>query len=150
MMKYICKPFFLLFIVVSVFLAGCQTVNLISDYDEETDKSVSALQKKVDTFFQMYESDPATIGGNYEQHISFYDEVQIDINSILFRVNAAPKNEISSELVTELDKIIDKFEELHQARLVDPEGLAEARKSVLNVFTNILTLELAKKKKESD
>jgi len=63
----------------------------------------------------------------------------------LFRINATPKNEISAELVSELDNLIDMFEELHQSQLVDPDGLSEARKSVISLFTNILKLELAKK-----
>ena len=71
------KTYFILMFLCVISLSGCVTVNLISDYDEATDKAVTAVQRKFETFFVELESQIGTDAAAYKNHTSFYKEIEV-------------------------------------------------------------------------
>ena len=57
--------------LVLIILPACSSVKLISDYDEITDKSVTALQEKLSEFFVKMETDIGTEAAAYAHYSSF-------------------------------------------------------------------------------
>ena len=136
---------FLMFICF-VSLSGCVTVNMMSDYDEATDKAVTAVQRKFETFFVELESQIGTDAATYENHTSFYKEIEVDISAIQLRVDALPNNRITSKQVKILGENIDLLKEFHEDGIVAVEAIEPVRTSFNTALSSILRLELAKKK----
>lgn len=148
-------------IVVAIFsLAACTTVRLISVYDEETDKSVTALQKKVDTFLVKVRAQDGLPECRYSLHRSIYSELDVDATAIRVRAAAIPKNEITTEQIDEIKKIIGNLERLHRSQeigyanktvdspCIPNAALDNARTNTNGAFTKVLELELAKRRGE--
>jgi hypothetical protein len=130
-------------------LPGC-TVKLIADYDEQTDKSITELQRKLETFFVNLEGQFGTDEAKYENHLDFYKEVKVDISAIKLRVSALPQNEITVKQVTLLEENIALLEEFHKEGIATIEVIEVPRKDFNSALLNILKLELAKKRGEED
>ena len=138
------------------------TVQLISPYDEQTDKSVTALQRKVETFFVKLEGLQVSPECRYNNNKTFYEESKVDISAIQVRAVAIPKNDVTSEQIQLLSKSLDALEKIHSGKLatkgdaktkgngcMDPAELAADRQAFNSSFTAILKLEIAKKRGES-
>ncbi len=131
---------------------GC-SIKLISDYDEATDKSATALHKKVDKFLIKMEREAGTPEGTYAKNTEFYDEIKIDLSSMRVRAKAIPKNQLTIEHIDLIEENIEKLRELHEKR--GEKGLAKAlvdpiRAAMDAQFTAIIRLELAKKRGDSE
>jgi hypothetical protein len=135
------------FLVGIALLGGC-TVKLISDYDEQTDKALTALQRKMETFFVDLEDKIGTEEADYRYYEDFYDEVKVDISAIRLRASALPKNEITLKQVTLLEENIQLLEEVHKEGIVAVEVIQPIRDDFNTALSNILRLELAKKRGE--
>ena len=132
-----------------IFLLGC-TVKLISDYDEKTDKSITELQRQLETFFVNLESLIGTEQAKYENHRDFYKEARVDISAIKLRASALPKNEFTLNQVDLLEKNIGLLEEIHKEGIEAIEVVQFIRDDFNTALSNILKLELAKKRGEED
>ena len=139
------KTHFVLMVICLFSLSGCATVNLISDYDEATDKAVTSVQRKFETFFVELESQIGTDAAAYENHTSFYKEIEVDISAIQLRVDALPKNSITSKQVKLLSGHIDDLKDIHKEGIFAVEVIEPIRASFNTALTSILRLELAKK-----
>jgi hypothetical protein len=139
----------ILLLCMSAFLAAC-TVKLISSYDEQTDKNVTDLQRKLEAFFVKLDGLQALPDCTYEKNKEFYDQAKVDVSAIQVRAAAIPQNEITSEQVTLLGKNLETLEKLHKGkgdkRCISPDELKPLRNAFTASFTAILKLELAKKR----
>lgn len=138
----------------SMFLTSACTIKLISAYDEETDKAVTALQRRFETFFVKLEGSKAPPECTYTRNRDFYDQAKIDASAIKVRVDAIPRNSISQEQAKLLQENIATLERLHQVkgdqRCIEPDELKPLRTAFSSAFTAILKLELAKKRGEAN
>ncbi len=124
---------------------GCQ-IKLVADYDEITDRSVTALQREFELFFIDVERNLYTPDAAHDNYIGFYDEVRAELSVIRVRAAARPKNEITVEQLDLVAGNVDNLEELHKLGFDSPEELEPLRAAFQQSFQAILTLELAKKR----
>jgi len=134
---------FLLAIALSV--AGC-TVKFISSYDEETDKAVTALQRKTESHLVALESVEGMPDCKFEGHKKFYNDAKVDVSAIAVRAAAIPKNEITTEQMQLLARNIDNLEALHKISCLSKDQIKQLRHDLNLGFTAILKLELAKRR----
>lgn len=89
---------FALGILAPLALGGCQTVQLVSDYDESTDQAAAALQRKVSDHLIGLEtlpvSDPKL---RFSANQSFYQDVTVDVNAMQVRAAGIRKNRITQD-----------------------------------------------------
>ncbi|HVA58101.1 MAG TPA: hypothetical protein VNF92_09445 [Gemmatimonadaceae bacterium] len=134
--------------------AGCTTVRLVSDYDETTDRDVSALQKLVDDSLTALarQSAPACL---FAAHRQFYTAVHSALNALAMRNRArGAGNAATTDQIAVLDTVeFAALEHLHRlagartpAVCMDSVGLALDRQAIDQSFEAILRLELAKKR----
>ena len=135
------------FTVFALILAGC-TVKLVADYDEQTDRSVTELQRKLETFFVKLERQIGTSDADYVNYEAFYDGVKVDISAIKLRVNAIPKNQITLKQIELLEENLATLEELHQEGITDIQVVKVVQDDFNTALTSILSFELAKKRGE--
>jgi len=135
----------LLNLLVAFALSEC-TLKLIADYDETVDKSTTEIQKKVETFLTRLERTIGTSAADYAQHVALYDEVRVDLSALKVRAAAIPQNTIT---VQQIDLLIDSWstlEKLHILGFKNKEEISPLRRNFNQDFTQILKLELAKKR----
>ncbi|MEH6640579.1 MULTISPECIES: hypothetical protein [Halomonadaceae] len=130
-------------------LSGC-TVKLIADYDPKTDEAITQLQRKFETFFVNLESQIGTEEASYDNHLEFYKEVKVDVSAIKLRASAIPKNEITLQQVSLLEENIGLLEEVHKEGVADVEVVKVPRDDFNTALSNILKLELAKRRGEEE
>ncbi len=140
--------------VVCLVAAGCTTVRLVSDYDETTDRDVSALQKLVDDSLTALARQPAP-GCLYGAHAPFYAAVHSALNALAMRNRArGPDNAATTAQIAVLDTLeFAALERLHRLAgaqappaCMDSAGLALDRQAIDQSFEAILRLELAKRR----
>ena len=129
-----------------ILLTGC--VKFIATYDPKTDAAVTELQRKFETFFVELESQVGTDEASYKNHIEFYKEVKVDISAIKMRASAIPQNEITLRQVSLLEENFKHLEETHRDGILDIEVVKVPRDDFNTALSNILKLELAKKRGE--
>lgn len=92
-----------LFVVaVTIVLSACSTVRLISDYDEPTDKALTALQQSTDDFITKLIVSAPSEDNAFEKHKIFYDDADQQLRRIEFRVASIPKNDKTKKLVADI------------------------------------------------
>ncbi|UUZ70080.1 hypothetical protein LP416_13315 [Polaromonas sp. P2-4] len=136
-----------IFLAVGVALSGC-TIKLISNYDETTDKTVTALQKKTEGHLVALEAVEGLPECRYEKHKQFYDEAKVDVSAIAVRAAAISKNEITTEQTVLLSSSLGSLEKLHKIACLPKEQISILRTQFNSSFTAILKLELAKRRGE--
>ena len=138
---------------VMMIISGC-TVTLVSKYDEQTDANVTALQKKLETYF--LKLDGASYPDcSFAANKSFYDEVTIQLSSAQVRVNAIPRNDITIQQLDALSKAIADLKIAQKLRdgkssCLPTEIVTTDRTMFNSIFTAILKFELAKKRGEAN
>lgn len=140
------KKLFLLFSIFALSLQSCTSVRLISDYDEITDKAVTALQEKVSRFFVQLGDELGTEQANYANYKTFYRDVKVDLASIQIRANAIDKNEIVQQQLESLKKVLADLEALHKIGIRNTQVLQTAEQACNRSFTAIIKLQLALKR----
>jgi hypothetical protein len=137
-------------VVLLLVLQGCSTIRLVADYDEETDRAVTALQRKLETFFVALEDRIGTPEAAYEQNADFYREVRVDISAIRMRAGALPDNDLTLQQVDLLAENLDLLEEVHREGIGDVAVVQLIRDDFNMALTNILRLELAKRRGDGE
>lgn len=136
-------------LLVAAFVAGCP-VQFISLYDEQTDRAVTALQRKVDNFLVRLEGQSKPPECTHENHRRFYEEARVDLSAIQVRAGAISQNERTVEQLGLLASSLGSLEKLHRLKgrqdCLDADQLAPLRSNFNTSFTAILKLELAKKR----
>lgn len=80
-------------------LSSCTSVRLISDYDEPTDKALTALQQSTDDFITKLIEKAPSDDNAFEKHKQFYEDADQQLRRLQFRIASIPKNERTVELV---------------------------------------------------
>jgi hypothetical protein len=137
----------LLIAVYALLLTGCPTVQMVSDYDAEIDRGVTAFQKQAERHLAGLERVLGTPAADYARYTEFYDGVKIDLAVLRYRAALAPRNEITVQQLDRLIRQVELLEELHR------EGLAANDlppvRTALSISCNaIIKFELAKKRGE--
>lgn len=141
-------------------LSACSSVTLISDYDEPTDKALTAIQQASDDFVTKLSADAPSEKNAFDKHQQFYDDVDKQLRRLEFRVMSIPKNSQTVKLVGNIRTTLlgegkcsdegNSLKDLH----CNPAALAKgpSKTALLLTQRNInqtigaaLTLELAKK-----
>lgn len=141
-------------------VSGC-AVKLIASYDETTDKNVTALQRKFETFLTDLESKDGLPECSYEKNSDFYSASKVDLSAIKVRAEAIPSNEITVEQISLLNINLGHLESLHklkdkkskssgQLKCISSDEITPLRNAFNSSFTAILKLEIAKKRGEED
>ena len=138
---------FLLGILI-VILTSCGHIRLISDYDEITDKTVTALQEKVSTFLVKIESEIGTDEAKYENYKQFYLDAKVDLNTLKVRADAIEKNKIVQDQITALTSMIDSLEKLHKIGFASTEQIEALKQPFNSAFTAIIKLQMGLKRGE--
>lgn len=122
-------------------VTGCTHVQLISPYDETTDRMVTALHKATSEVLDELEA--ATPG--YATMSKRYAGLKSDLRAVQLRNEARPKNKLTIAQLQELKANLDKLEKAHKDGLMAPVMVRPMRDAFDQTFRAILTLELAKK-----
>lgn len=134
-------------LMVAVVISGC-SIKLISSYDETTDKTVTALQKKTEAHLVALEAVEGLPECKYEKHKQFYDEAKVEVSAIAVRAAAIPKNEITTDQANLLSGSLESLEKLHKIACLTKDQIKPLRTQFNSSFTAILKLELAKRRGE--
>ena len=126
--------------------AGC-AVQMVAAYDEQTDKAVSALQRKMETLFVDLESQAGTPQADYDNYAAFYKEVRVDISAIHTRAQARPDNKLTVEQIGRLRDSLAKLEEIHRIGITDAAVIAPLRAQFESAFVSVLKFEMAKRRR---
>ncbi|MEF3077403.1 hypothetical protein [Winogradskyella poriferorum] len=135
-----------------VLFQNCKSIRLISEYDEITDKTVTAVQEKVSGYFVKLENSVGTKESSYDNYKEQFEQIKIDLNTLEVRAKAIDKNRIVIEQVKELQNMIANLEKLHKSfgengyqsyDLIEPN-----LNSFNSAFTAIIKLQLALKRGE--
>jgi len=130
---------------------GC-AVRLVADYDEVIDQGVTRLHKDTTAFLLKMEKQAGTPAGEYANNTKFYDEAKVQIESLVLRAAATPKNTITTR---QLKILADSFDELANAHEeqgtagLNKETVAALRAPIDASFLAILKFEIAKKRNDS-
>jgi hypothetical protein len=141
---------------------GC-TVRLVSMYDEATDKSLTDIQKKTDDFIQKLHTVQGTPTASFDSTQAFYQAIEKDVKTLLFRVEAIPKNEKTVSLVRNIQLQLTgnksspdgaSLRELHQLpgnrnNGIPAASLEIAQRNINQTIQAALSLELAKKTRKN-
>lgn len=147
-------------LLVASTLAACSGMRLISDYDEATDKSLTALQASADDFIAKLAKDAPSDKNAFDKHQAFYDESDQQLRRLEFRVASIPNNGKTVKLVGDVrsallgegkcDATGTSLRDLHcmpasRARGPSKTALEIAARNVNQTLGVALALEIAKK-----
>lgn len=142
------KPLFLLLYLTLFLTQSCGPIRLISDYDEITDQTVTALQGKVSNYFVKLERTVGTDAATYDHFADEFDAMKVDLNTLEIRSAALDKNRIMQETVVELKSMIDNLEKLHKLGFSSVEQITPLKQPFNTAFTAIAKFLLALKRGE--
>jgi len=137
------------FLALILIFSGCQTVRLISEYDEITDKATTALQKKVSGYFVKLERVISTDDAKYEKFKYFFDGAKVDINTLQVRAAAIDKNEIVIEQINLIQKMLNDLEALHKIGFSTIQQITPLIQPFNAAFTAIIKLQMGLKRGET-
>ena len=147
-------------ILVVLTLSSCAGVRLISDYDEATDKSLTAIQQKTDDFVAALIKKASTADAAFDKHKDFYDDIDQQLRRLEFRVNSIPKNDKTISLVKKIRLVIlgdgkcsdegNSLRDLHCMAASKEKGPSSValeinRRNINQTISAALSLEVAKK-----
>ena len=126
-------------------LQSC-SIQLISQYDDITDKSVTVLQEKVMKNLVKLERYVGTPEADYDKYKAFYDEAKVDLSSLKIRADAIDKNTIVQQQIVELTKMMGNMEALHKLGFTRTDDIKALEIPFNSAFTAIVKLQLALKR----
>jgi hypothetical protein len=89
-------------LVISLVLSACTSVRLISAYDEPTDKALMALHHSTDEFITKLIANAPSEENAYERHKKFYEDTDVLLRRLEFRVASIPNNRQTIKLVADI------------------------------------------------
>jgi hypothetical protein len=93
---------------------ACGPVRLVSPYDEIIDRTTSELHTRIVSFVGRMVTLSGKPEGTYESNANFYDDVRGSISTIRLRARVQEKNEITLNLIQELEGNIERLRLLHE------------------------------------
>jgi hypothetical protein len=91
--KRYCFPAALVFLV-----SGCSSVQLISNYDEATDRDAQALQRKFDSHLVSLQNSGEE-GLKFKNNQKFYESASVDLTALKVRAEGIYNNKITIEQI---------------------------------------------------
>lgn len=128
-------------------LLSCK-VQLISKYDEITDRSINNLQEKVTKILLRLDNEAGTPEAAYSNYQSSYEDVKVDLNTVKIRAAAIDKNTIVQNQLILLDRNIQTLDSLHRKGLQKAE-IPLLQSAFNQSFTALVKLQMALKRGES-
>lgn len=143
----------------AILLAAACQVQLISQYDEQTDVAATQFHKQIEGFLlqmeALSESDmpEAVAGRSYAANQEFYRELDVALSSMALRARSIPQNDLTIQQVELLEQSVESLKQLHAE--AGERGLRRAvvlplRAGINAQLGSIIRLELAKKRGESE
>lgn len=134
-------------------MSGCASVKLVSDYDDQIDKGVTALQRDTESLLVAMEASakrPEDKVEPYEKHKEYYGRTKVAISGLRVRADAVQRNSLIVRMLDKLQANIDRLESADNSQEgITKEEIDKSFRPGLNSqFTAILTFELAKKRGE--
>jgi len=123
-------------------VSGCTHVTLISPYDEETDKSVTAIGKSIDALMTQLDSDPVPA---YTSVKPSYDTIRAEVATLRLRNDARPKNSLTVKQIDQLSAAFKDVEDQHKSGTLNHAMVPVARSQLDDAVGAILKLEIAKR-----
>jgi hypothetical protein len=85
-------------IAAAVLIAGCQSIQLVSDYDESTDKGATELQRKMSDFFTRLQTFPrGSADLRFDRNQEFDRQATVDLNALQVRAGGIRMNQLTLE-----------------------------------------------------
>ena len=151
-----------LLLVLSTFvLTACSGIpQVISAYDESTDKALTALQQSSDDFVTKLIDAAPSEGNGFDKQKTFYEDADKQLRRLEFRVTAIPRNAKTVKLVADIRTVIlgsgkcstdgTSLRDLHclpsNASMGPSKATLQiAQRNINQVIGAALALELAKK-----
>jgi hypothetical protein len=94
-------------------LGACH-VKLVADYDDEFSKSAIAAEKEIDSLLENQRNPAKTTDISYEGNIAAYNQINVDLKSLLTRAMSHDNNEPSINQVKSLIETVDGLEAAHK------------------------------------
>jgi len=147
-------------VALALLAVSCAGIRWISDYDEETDQSLTAIQQKTDDFIVALEKKRGSAEAGFDKNAAFYEEIDRALRQLEFRVGSIPKNDKSVKLVGDIRTVIvgkgecsadgASLRDLHclpenKAKGPSVAALEISRRNINQTISAALQLELAKK-----
>lgn len=79
------SAFYLGILLLAFAASSCYSIKLISDYDEVTDKSLTAIQQETDAFIDVLIKESGTSEASFDKHKDFYDGIDAQLRHLEFR-----------------------------------------------------------------
>lgn len=130
----------------SLAVTGCG-VSLVAPYDETTVTSVTDLLKRTDIFLIQQQSlleSGQQSKATYEANKAWYDQTEVDLNAIIIRAQAIPKNDNTVTQLKNLEAALQGVIDNNKAGFTS-EYLALERRIVDQAIGAILAAEFSKK-----
>lgn len=127
-------------------VAGCTELRLVSDYDEQTDAQITALQRDTGLLLTNLEKDLGTPSGRFDRYEHRYDSLSVNLRALTVRAAARENNEIQVEQLGTLREQISRIAERHRQEQLRSAEIEPIRQIMDQSFGAILRLELAKKR----
>ncbi len=151
---------FIVIAITALLVTACSDFRFISDYDQETDRSLTSIQRKTDDFIESLIRDFGAEEASFAENATFYEGMDTDLRRLEFRVTSIPDNQHTVELVENIRLVIlgdpgspdgQSLRDLHQMPRdpdlgLNPTVLEVARRSINQTISAALSLELAKKR----
>jgi outer membrane murein-binding lipoprotein Lpp len=131
--------------LLALLLSGCTSIKLVGDYDAQTDKGITALQKDMEVFFVTLESAEGSMAAPYAANKDFYGQTKVAISSLRIRADALERNSFTVRMFDKLQNNFDRLAADHREGISKRE-LPLYRGGLNSQFTSLLTFELAKRR----
>lgn len=132
-------------LLLAVLLSGCSAIQLVGDYDVQTDKGITALQKDTEVFFVTLEAAEGSMAAPYAASKDFYGQAKVAVSALRIRADALERGSFTVRMLDRLQNNFDRLAADHREGISKPE-LPLYRGALNSQFTSLLTFELAKRR----
>jgi hypothetical protein len=129
-------------------VTACSTVRLVSEYDEQVDRTATRLQRLMDAFLTRLENLPTNdVERGYATNKEFYLQYGVDLRALKVRAIGLQRNSITVEQIERMENSLEQLRSAHESQnRLSPPAIREFRNLFNLAWTAILTFELAKKR----
>jgi hypothetical protein len=117
-------------------IAGCRSIQLVSDYDEATDRGAAELQRKMSDFFSRLQTFPRGAEElRFDRSREFYRQAAVDLNALRVRAGGIRMNLLTLEQLELLEENLAQVVLTHKGCIEGLSALtpeqAEARQQAI-------------------
>lgn len=110
-----------------MFISGCTTIELVSKYDDQTDKAATEMQKDVTAFFVEMRTALTEKERSFSESQDFYRKQAVSISSMQVRANNIPKNTITQQQLQLVENQLATLALMHKGCLRAQPGTTPAQ-----------------------